>query len=218
MKIVIVDYGSGNLRSVQKGFERGGYTAIVSSSPEIVSSATHLVVPGVGAFSECMKNLEQLQLLKPIKEAILAGKPYLGICLGLQILFTEGEEFGSFPGLDIIPGKVIQLGATAPGGNTGLVGPVEDRPLKVPHMGWNQIRIEKETPLLAGIPQNEHFYFVHSYYGVPNDKSDIATTTEYGVSIASAIARDNIFACQFHPEKSQAMGLKILSNFAKQPS
>ncbi|MBI3358753.1 MAG: imidazole glycerol phosphate synthase subunit HisH [Nitrospirae bacterium] len=200
MKIVIVDYGSGNLRSVQKGFEKGGHSAIISSSPELVANATHLVVPGVGAFSECMKNLERLHLLKPIRAAILGGKPYLGICLGLQILFTAGEEFGSCPGMDIMPGKVVRLPNT----------------VKVPHIGWNQIHIEKETPVFSGISQNEHFYFVHSYYGIPNEKSDIAATTEYGVSFTSVIARDNIFACQFHPEKSQAMGLRILSNFAKQ--
>jgi len=201
MKIVIVDYGSGNLRSVQKGFEKGGYSAAISSSPDIVSNATHLVVPGVGAFSECMKNLERLRLLKPIKEAILAGKPYLGICLGLQILFTEGEEFGTFPGLDIIHGKVIRFPTNA---------------LNVPHIGWNQIHIEREIPCLSGIPHNSYFYFVHSYYGVPIDKRNIAATTEYGILIASVIARDNIFACQFHPEKSQALGLRILVNFAQQ--
>lgn len=207
MKIVIVDYGSGNLRSVQKGFEKGGYSAIISSSPDVVSSATHVCVPGVGAFSECMKNLTQLHLAKPIKQAIASGKPYLGICLGLQILFTEGEEFGSFPGLDIIPGKVVRF--------PRVTYPAEGA-LKVPHIGWNQVHIEKETSMFSGIPQNEYFYFVHSYYGIPNEKNDVVTTTEYGVSFPSAIARDNIFACQFHPEKSQDMGLRILSNFANQ--
>lgn len=201
MNIIIVDYGSGNLRSVQKGFEKGGYSAIISSSPNAIAEATHLVVPGVGAFSECMKNLEQRRLLKPIKDAIVSGKPYLGICLGLQILFTEGEEFGSFPGLDIIPGKVVRF--------------PENR-LKVPHMGWNQIHIKQESPLLAGIPENEYFYFVHSYYCLPKDKTCVATTTDYGMTFPSAIARNNIFACQFHPEKSQAMGLKLLSNFTRQ--
>ncbi len=201
MNIVIVDYGSGNLRSVQKGFERGGYAAIITSSPNAVSDATHLVVPGVGAFSACMKNLEQLHLLKPIKQAILAGKPYLGICLGLQILFTEGEEFGAFPGLDIIPGKVVRF---------------QESRLKVPHMGWNQIHVKKETPCLSDIPENSYFYFVHSYYGLPKEENCVAATTEYGIDFPSAIARDNIFACQFHPEKSQALGLRILSNFARQ--
>jgi len=201
MKIVIVDYGSGNLRSVQKGFEKCGFAAIVSNSPDMVSNATHLVVPGVGAFSACMKNLERLHLLKPIQEAILSGKPYLGICLGLQILFTFGEEFGTFPGLDIIPGKVVRF-------------PYND--MKIPHMGWNQIQIKKESPLLNGVPQNQYFYFVHSYYGLPKDEKYVVTTTKYGIDFTSAIAKDNIFACQFHPEKSQAMGLRILSHFAQQ--
>jgi glutamine amidotransferase len=202
MKIVIVDYGSGNLRSVQKGFEKAGHTAAVSNSVNAVSEATHLVLPGVGAFSECMKNLDQLHLLEPIKKTITDGKPYLGICLGLQILFTEGEEFGAFPGLDIISGKVIRF-------------PPAVR--KVPHMGWNQIGIQQETPILSGIPQNSYFYFVHSYYALPEGNASVATTTEYdGFSFTSAIVKDNIFACQFHPEKSQAMGLTLLSNFAKQ--
>ncbi len=200
MKIVIVDYGSGNLRSVQKGFEKTGAFAEISSNPQAILDASHLVVPGVGAFSECMRSLERLRLLKPIREAIQTGKPYLGICLGLQILFTEGEEFGSCPGLDIIAGKVVRF----PKGS-----------LKVPHMGWNSIEVKKDTPVLYGIPQNSSFYFVHSYYGLPKENDCIATTTEYGVSFASAIAYDNIFACQFHPEKSQEIGLRLLSNFVK---
>lgn len=200
MKIVIVDYGSGNLRSVQKGFERAGYAAVVTSDPKAVSDASHLVVPGVGAFPECMKNLEALHLLKPITESIRAGKPYLGICLGLQILFTEGMEFGSHPGLDLVPGQVVRF----PEGD-----------LKVPHMGWNQLRIEKKSPVLEGIPDGAYFYFVHSYYGAPKKNNWVATTTDYGVRFPSAIAHENVFACQFHPEKSQRMGLQILANFAK---
>ncbi|MEK7748402.1 MAG: imidazole glycerol phosphate synthase subunit HisH [Nitrospirota bacterium] len=202
MRIVIIDYGSGNLRSVQKGFEKAGFSATVSNNVNVVSDATHLVLPGVGAFSSCMKNLEQLHLLEPIKKAITYGKPYFGICLGLQILFTEGEEFGAFPGLDILSGKVVRFPKTI---------------RKVPHMGWNQIHIEKEIGILSAIPENSYFYFVHSYYGVPEKADCIATTTEYdGLSFTSAIVKDNIFACQFHPEKSQAMGLTLLSNFAKQ--
>lgn len=200
MKIVIVDYGSGNLRSVQKGFERAGYAAVMTSDPKLLSEASHLVVPGVGAFPECMKNLDALGLLKPIADSIRAGKPYLGICLGLQILFTEGLEFGRHPGLDIIPGQVVRF---------------PEGVLKVPHMGWNQIRIEKKTPVLEGIPDGAYFYFVHSYYAVPKEPEWVATTTEYGIAFPSSIARDNLFACQFHPEKSQAMGQKILANFAK---
>jgi len=200
MKIVIVDYGSGNLRSVQKGFERAGYAAVVTSDPKGVSDASHLVVPGVGAFPECMKNLDALGLLKPITESIQAGKPYLGICLGLQILFTEGMEFGPHPGLNLIPGPVVRF---------------PENELKVPHMGWNQIRIEKKHPVLEGIPDGAYFYFVHSYYGAPKKSEWVATITDYGVRFPSSIAHDNIFACQFHPEKSQKMGLQILANFAK---
>ena len=200
MKIVIVNYGSGNLRSVQKGFEKVGAAAEISENPQAVANATHLVVPGVGAFSECMRNLTRLHLLKPIYEAICSGKPYLGICLGLQILFTEGEEFGSHPGMDIIKGKVVRF-------PTG--------PFKVPHMGWNQIQIEQNSPILQGIPNQSHFYFVHSYYGLPDQPDCIAAVTEHGIRFPSAIARNNIFACQFHPEKSQAVGLKLLSNFVK---
>lgn len=200
MKIVIVDYGSGNLRSVQKGFERAGYAAEITRDPKRVADASHLVVPGVGAFPECMKNLEALRLLDPIAKSIRTGKPYLGICLGLQILFTEGMEFGPHPGLDLIPGRVVRFPEGA---------------LKVPHMGWNQLRIEKKTPILEGIPDQSYFYFVHSYYAVPKDEEAVATTTEYGVRFASAIARDNLFACQFHPEKSQERGRTLLANFAK---
>jgi glutamine amidotransferase len=200
MKIVIVDYGSGNLRSVQKGFERAGYASVVSSSSTVVSEATHLVVPGVGAFPDCMKNLEALHLLKPISEAIRVGKPYLGICLGLQILFSEGMEFGVHPGLGILP---------------GTVGRFPQNELKVPHMGWNQIRIEKKSPFLEEIPDGAYFYFVHSYYGDPKEPDWVATTTEYGVRFPSSVSRDHLFACQFHPEKSQQMGLKLLSNFAR---
>ncbi|TAK07378.1 MAG: imidazole glycerol phosphate synthase subunit HisH [Candidatus Manganitrophaceae bacterium] len=180
MKIVIVNYGSGNLRSVQKGFERAGYAAAVTSDPKAVSDASHLV--------------------KPITESIRSGKPYLGICLGLQILFTEGMEFGPHPGLDLVPGQVIRF---------------PENELKVPHMGWNQIRIEKKNPVLEGIPDGAYFYFVHSYYGAPKKNEWVATTTDYGVRFPSAIAHENVFACQFHPEKSQKLGLQILANFAK---
>ncbi|MFQ5588365.1 MAG: imidazole glycerol phosphate synthase subunit HisH [Nitrospiria bacterium] len=198
-RIVIVDYGSGNLRSVQRGFERAGFAATITRNPNVVSEATHLVVPGVGAFSDCMDNLEKLGLLTPIKESILSEKPYLGICLGLQILFSEGTEFGARPGLGIIPGQVVRF-------------PKND--LKVPHMGWNQIQIEKETSILKDIPGETYFYFVHSYYGAPEDTAYMATTTDYGVRFASSVSQGRLFACQFHPEKSQEMGRRLLENFA----
>ena len=210
MKIVIVNYGSGNLRSVQKGFERVGAISEISDNPQIISDATHVVVPGVGAFSECMKNLERLHLIKPILGGIQAGKPYLGICLGLQILFSTSEEVAKATadgprtyaavGMGIIAGKVVRF---ARGGD------------KVPHMGWNRIKIEQKNPLFDGIPDHRFFYFVHSYYGRPEAPDWIAATTEHGIPFPSAVARGNLFACQFHPEKSQSAGLRLLANFTK---
>jgi len=200
LKIVIVDYGSGNLRSVQRSFERLGLQAEISRDPTRVSEASHLVVPGVGAFSDCMANLKKLDLLRPISEFIRAEKPYLGICLGLQILFSEGTEFGSHPGLGVVEGQVIPFPKSA---------------LKIPHMGWNQVRIEQKTPFLKDIPAGAYFYFVHSYFGVPEDAAWVATSTEYGLRFPSAVASGRLFACQFHPEKSQQTGLTILSNFAE---
>jgi glutamine amidotransferase len=199
-KIVIVDYGSGNLRSVQMGLARAGFSATISHDPQGIADASHLIVPGVGAFSDCMRNLSELDLLSPIRDAIRAGKPYLGICLGFQILFTEGMEFGSSPGLNLVAGSVVRF---------------PEGPLKVPHMGWNQIRIEKPHPVLEGVPDGAHFYFVHSYYPAPTEDTWVAATTEYGVRFPSAIGRDNLFACQFHPEKSQSVGQRLLGNFAR---
>lgn len=199
-KIVIVDYGSGNLRSVQRGFERAGFSSTITCDPNVAAEATHLVVPGVGAFSGCMANLDRLGLLEPIRKQIQAEKPYLGICLGLQILFSEGMEFGTRPGLGILPGQVVRF-------------PKND--LKVPHMGWNEVQIEKETPMFKGIPNGAYFYFVHSYYGHPENPACIAATTDYGLKFASAVAQGRLFACQFHPEKSQQMGRLLLENFAR---
>jgi glutamine amidotransferase len=199
--ITIVDYGMGNLRSVQKGFERMGYSARVTRSPKEIGSAAGIVLPGVGAFGACMENLERFGLTEPVREFVLAKKPFLGICLGYQLLFSESEEFGPHKGLDLFPGKVL--------------GFRPDNGLKVPHMGWNQIERKKETPFLSGIEEADYVYFVHSFYVVPQDPSLVATTTSYGNSFASSIATDHLFACQFHPEKSQAVGLRILANFAR---
>lgn len=199
-KIVIVDYGSGNLRSVQRGFERAGFSSTITCDPNRVAAASHLVVPGVGAFSVCMANLTRLGLLEPIREQIKAEKPYLGICLGLQILFSEGMEFGAWSGLGILPGQVVRF-------------PKDD--LKVPHMGWNQVQIEKGTAMFKGVPDGAYFYFVHSYYGRPENPGCIAATTDYGVRFPSAVAEGRLFACQFHPEKSQQMGRLLLENFAR---
>lgn len=202
--IAIIDYGMGNLRSVQKAFERIGHIAVVTRDKKVINDAEKIVLPGVGAFPDCMKNLDDLGLIDPIIKGVEAGKPFLGICLGLQVLFTESEEFGTHKGLDIIKGRVIKFPEGLSSNGTRL---------KIPHMGWNEIRMKKKTPVLDGIPEGSYLYFVHSYYVVPEDKEVIATTTDYGVEFVSSIWKDNIFACQFHPEKSQQAGLKILENF-----
>jgi len=198
--IVVVDYGMGNLRSVQKGFEKVGGRAIISRDPGEIRRAGRLVLPGVGAFPECMRNLTRLNLVEPILEFIASGRPFLGICLGLQLLFDESEEFGQHEGLKLIPGKVKAFER-----NMGL---------KIPHMGWNQVLFRREIPIFRGIENGSFFYFVHSYYVAPEDPLDVAAESEYGITFTCAVARENIFAVQFHPEKSQDHGLKILSNFA----
>jgi imidazole glycerol-phosphate synthase subunit HisH len=199
--IAIIDYGMGNLRSVQKGLERVGFEAIVSRDVGEIQSARGVVLPGVGAFSACMENLQKFGLIEPIREILREGKPFLGICLGFQLLFSESEEFGRQKGLDIFPGKVVGFHA--------------DENLKVPHMGWNRIDKRQESPFLDGITNGDYVYFVHSFYVVPGQSSLIATTTDYGQSFVSSIATDRLFACQFHPEKSQELGLRILANFGR---
>jgi len=196
--IVIVDYGMGNLRSVEKGFLKVGANVRVTSDPEVVDNAHAVVLPGVGAFRDCMRNLRDMLLIEPVVRAIQEGRPYLGICLGLQILFTESEEFGVNKGLDIFKGKVVKF---------------PENNLKVPHMGWNTVKIVRKPPVLRNIEDENFFYFVHSYYVVPADKDLTATTTEYGITFTSMVWKENIFATQFHPEKSQELGLRILKGF-----
>jgi glutamine amidotransferase len=198
--IVIVDYGMGNLRSVQKGLEKVGATAVISRDQEEIRKADRLVLPGVGAFPQCMANLAKYELIQPIREFVSAGRPFLGICLGLQLLFDESEEFGIHEGFGIIPGKVKAFDKA--------MG------LKIPHMGWNQISIRKQTPIFRGIEDGSFVYFVHSFYVEPNDPADIAAESDYGIKFTAAVERDNIFASQFHPEKSQQVGLTMLRNFA----
>ncbi len=199
--IVIVDYGMGNLRSVQKGFERIGSEALVSRDIRDINSATKLVLPGVGAFPECMKNLTKFGLVESILDFLKSNRPFLGICLGLQLLFDESEEFGLNRGLEVIHGKVKAFDRE--------IG------LKIPHMGWNQVIFKKDIAIFDGIDNESYFYFVHSYYVEPEQESDTAAQTDYGITFTSAIARGNVFALQFHPEKSQKNGLKILENFSK---
>jgi len=197
--IAVVDYGMGNLRSVQKGFHKVGMDARVTDDPGLIADASHIVLPGVGAFKDCMQNLENRGLVEPVLEGVKKGKPFLGICLGLQLLFEESEEFGSHNGLGLIKGRVTRF----PGSG-----------LKVPHMGWNDVHISRNSRLLDKSDEGTYFYFVHSYYVVP-DEDVTVTTTDYGRAFTSAIEKDNIFACQFHPEKSQKAGLKLLKRFGE---
>ncbi len=197
--LAIVDYGMGNLRSVQKAFERVGRAAEVTSDADRIATAPGVVLPGVGAFGACMENLAARGLVEPVKASIAAGRPFLGICLGMQLLFDESEEFGPIRGLGILPGKVVRF---AP-----------DPARKIPHMGWNTLRVARRVPQLAGIDDGAFVYFVHSYYPVPADDAVVATRTPYGPEFASSVVRDNVFAVQFHPEKSQTVGLRLLENF-----
>ncbi|MBM4329816.1 MAG: imidazole glycerol phosphate synthase subunit HisH [Deltaproteobacteria bacterium] len=207
--IAIVDYGMGNLRSVNKAFERVGFQALVTQDPGEVKKASGLVVPGVGAFKKAMENLQEIGLIDPIVDFIESGKPFLGICLGLQLLFSGSEEFGFQRGLGIFQGRVVRFPFSDPA-EVKL-----KKSLKVPHMGWNALHIHKRPPALKGIEEGTYFYFVHSYFPVPEDREIVATTTDYGEEFVSSVCRGNLFACQFHPEKSQAAGLKILQNFGR---
>lgn len=199
--LAIIDYGMGNLRSVQKGFEKVGHEATVSSDAAVIAAAEKIVLPGVGAFEDAMTELTRRKLVDPILEAIDGGKPFLGICLGLQLLFEVSHEHGEHKGLGVLKGECVRFDL-----------PPE---YSVPHMGWNQISIPGRPPILEGIAEGTYFYFVHSYFVVPDDRQVIATETDYGVQFCSMIWRDNMFATQFHPEKSQSDGLRILKNFAE---
>ncbi|MDX1944303.1 MAG: imidazole glycerol phosphate synthase subunit HisH [Pirellulaceae bacterium] len=202
MTIAIIDYQMGNLRSVQKGFERVGHEATITCDPAELAAADKLVLPGVGAFGDAMAELRRRELVEPIRAAIAAGKPFLGICLGFQLLFDVGFEGGENQGLGILRGKCVRF-ADLP------------HDLKVPHMGWNRGRFLRPAPHLAGLADGTFFYFVHSYYCVPEDSSVAAIECDYGHPFCAAVWRDNVFATQFHPEKSQADGLRILHNFAE---
>ncbi len=201
--VAVIDYGMGNLRSVQKGFERVGVVAEVTRDPERIAAARGVVLPGVGAFGACMENLRSLGLVEPVRRAIESGRPFLGICVGLQLLFEESEEYGPVQGLGILRGRCRRF-------------PHRDDPeYRVPHMGWNQIEMRNPSALLDGIDDQAFVYFVHSYYAESDDPGVVAASTDYGVPFVASVARDNLYACQFHPEKSQQVGLKILENFGK---
>ena len=194
--IAIIDYGMGNLRSVEKAFLKVGADAFITQNPEDFKKADKIVLPGVGAMKPAMQKLKSLGFVNAIKVAVEAGKPLLGICLGLQLLFEESDEGGAVKGLGILPGKVTRFSK-----------------LKVPHMGWNQIEIQQTNALFSGIKNGTHVYFCHSYFAKPKNKNIAATLTDYGIKFASSVAKDNVFGVQFHPEKSQDIGLKILRNF-----
>ena len=200
--ITIIDYGMANLRSVQKAFEQVGHRADIITTPEQIDAADKIVLPGVGAFKDAIATLRSRELAGPIVRHIERGKPFLGICLGLQMLFDVGYEDGEHVGLGVLPGACVRFDVDTTLG------------LKVPHMGWNQLRVQRPSPLVRGLPDDANVYFVHSYHVEPADESVIATTTDYGRPFVSSIWRDNVMATQFHPEKSQSVGLKILDNFA----
>ena len=210
-RIAIVDVCSGNLRSVERALERAGGRAVVTRDPDVVRRADKIVVPGQGAFGPFMRGLALRDLGGALREAIASGRPYLGICLGLQVLFDGSEEALAPAGLELAPppaglgivaGRVVRLRPPSP-------------QLKVPHMGWNRIRRLRPERLLDGVPGDAHVYFVHSYHAVPEDRSLVALEADHGVPITAAIRKDNLFACQFHPEKSQEVGLRILRNFVE---
>lgn len=203
--VVIVDYEMGNLRSVQKALERVGAEGHITQDPAEVMRADKLVLPGVGAFADAMAALRRRGLNEAVTEFVRGGRPFLGICLGLQLLFDEGFEDGRHKGLGIVAGRCVAF----PGGLNGADG----SPLKIPHMGWNSLEIVRRSPILGRVPEGAEVYFVHSYAVEPEDEDIVSTRTEYGAAFVSSVWRDNIMATQFHPEKSQQVGLRMLENF-----
>lgn len=199
MRVIIVDYGAGNLRSVERAVVRAGFEPLISSRPEDAAAADVLIVPGVGAAADTMRNLRERSLVEPIRQYVAAGRPFLGVCMGLQALLTLSEEGGEHECLGVIPGRVRRL---AEG-------------LKVPHMGWNRVRQRRAHPVFDGIPDGAYFYFVHSYYPDPEDDAVVIGETDYGLTFASVVAVDGLVATQFHPEKSGEVGLRFYDNFLR---
>ena len=237
--IAIVDYGMGNLRSVQKAVERVGGQAVITAEAEVLEAAQGVILPGVGAFGDAMANLRARRLAEPLMRQVEAGKPLLGICLGMQLLFEESEEMGHHRGLGIFAGQVVRFPSVVQRsrGNRETRGqgdketrrqgdpsssllvspspclPLSSSQLRVPHIGWNQLHLRRESPLLVGVPDGSYAYFVHSYYVDPADEAIVLATTDYGIEYASVVGQGSVFGVQFHPEKSQEVGLKILRNF-----
>ena len=199
--IAIIDYDAGNLKSVEKALISLGEEVIVSREDSEILQADKVILPGVGAFGDAMNNLDHFGLVDTIKKVVDNNTPFLGICLGLQLLFKESEETQGAEGLDILPGKILKI-------------PASDG-IKIPHMGWNSLEVKQGARLFKGIESNPYVYFVHSYYLKADDEAIVAASTEYSTHIHASVEKDNIFACQFHPEKSSRLGLKILKNFAE---
>lgn len=200
MKITLIDYGIGNYRSVEKAFEYVGAEVVMVDDPAGIEQADKLVLPGVGAFGAGMAALRDRGFVDPIRDKVAGGTPLLGICLGMQFLFEESEEMGQHEGLGVLPGRVVRFPQNG---------------LKVPHMGWNKLSWERESRLLAGIPAGAYAYFVHSYYCQPTNPADTLAVTDYGRPVTAIVARDNVYGAQFHPEKSQQVGLRLLKNFVR---
>lgn len=198
--IAIIDYGAGNLQSVKKAFDFIGAESVITDNPETINACDKILLPGVGSFGDAMDSMNKKGLVETVKQNALSGKPFLGICLGLQLLFEESEESPGVKGLGIFKGKIKKF--------SSQMG------LKIPHIGWNSLEIKQKDTLFKGIPENSYVYFVHSYYLHAEDENEIATVTNYGIDFHSAVGKDNIFATQFHPEKSGDVGLQILRNFA----
>ena len=198
--IAIIDYGAGNLQSVKKAFDFIGAESVITDNPEIINACDRILLPGVGSFGDAMDSMAKSGLVETVKQNALSGKPFLGICLGLQLLFEESEESPGVKGLGIFKGKIKKFSS--------------DMGLKIPHIGWNSLEIKQKDGIFKNIPENSYVYFVHSYYLHAEDKNDIATVTKYGIDFHSAVGKNNIFATQFHPEKSGDVGLQVLRNFA----
>jgi glutamine amidotransferase len=203
-RVAVVDYGAGNLRSVVRALARSGFSPDITGDPIAVRAADAIVLPGVGAFADAMSHLAEKGLDDAVREAIGAGRPYLGLCLGLQVLFDESDEHGVTPGLGLLAGRVERF--PAPG--------EPDAPSHVPHIGWNTVRFRGDHPLIAALPSEDTYYFVHSYRAVPRDAEVIAGEVDYGAPFAAAVAQENVFAVQFHPEKSQNAGRRLIDAFA----
>lgn len=217
--LCIIDYGIGNLRSIEKALEAVGANVVRSDNPKDIESADRVVLPGVGAFGACANEINRRGLVEPIQSAIDVGKPFLGVCIGMQLLFDVSEEMGLHRGLGVLPGRIVRFQPTYAAAPAMIAGDAEAAPdpaiLKIPHMGWNTVQPTREDPLLAGLPSPAYFYFVHSYHVVPNDMSDVLGVTEYGFRFPAIVQRNNVYGVQFHPEKSHDNGLAILKNFAR---